>query len=59
MTYRAVLSNRDVLCERYATTDHGVELYDQDDTFLAFVPYENLLSLLNEDVHADPDRSII
>jgi hypothetical protein len=71
MTYRAVTRTRDVVCERYSLGEHGVELYgvsgrvsstrrpDDDEAFLAFVPYENLLTLLNEDVPQHPDRSIV
>ncbi|SFF97920.1 hypothetical protein SAMN04488063_1008 [Halopelagius inordinatus] len=61
MTYRAVTRNRDVVCEHYVLNDHGVELYDADEaeTFLAFVPYENLLSILNEDAARAPDPSIL
>jgi hypothetical protein len=58
MTYRAVLANRDIRCEHYAMTDHGVELYDESEAFVAFVPYENLQSLLNEDAEPDADPSI-
>lgn len=59
MTYRAVTQNRDVICERYVLNDHGVELYEEDETFLAFVPYENLSVLLNEGVAREPDPSIL
>lgn len=74
MTYRAVTRNRDVVCDRYALGDHGVELYEVDEgtptarrtesdreaeTFLAFVPYENLVMLLNEDASRAPDPSIV
>lgn len=59
MTYRAVTQNRDVVCEHYSLNDHGVELYTDDETFLAFVPYENLLSILNEDAAREPDPSIL
>ncbi|RDI71048.1 hypothetical protein [Halopelagius longus] len=73
MTYRAVTRNRDVVCDRYELGEHGVELYavdehpssarrtasDGEETFLAFVPYENLLSILNEDAARAPDPSIL
>ncbi|MFC6826202.1 hypothetical protein [Halopelagius fulvigenes] len=73
MTYRAVTRNRDVVCDRFELGDHGVELYsveerrpsarrtpsDGEETFLAFVPYENLLSILNEDAARAPDPSIL
>lgn len=59
MTYRAVTQNRDVVCEHYVLGDHGVELYDDEETFLAFVPYENLLSILNEEAARAPDPSIL
>ncbi|SFR46785.1 hypothetical protein [Halogeometricum limi] len=59
MTYRAVLANRDIHCEHYTMTDHGVELYDETETFVAFVPYEHLQSLLNDDVDSEGDPSIL
>jgi hypothetical protein len=59
MAYRAVLANRDIRCAGYTMTDHGVELYDEEETFLAFVPYEHLHSLLDEAATTEPDPAIL
>ncbi|PGF17309.1 hypothetical protein CP556_15195 [Natrinema sp. CBA1119] len=59
--YRAILPEGQIVCERYDHTDDGLELYDDDDRFLAFVPYSNLHALLDEEVYEEDekDRSIM
>ena len=57
--FRAILPEGQIYCERYDHADDGVELYDSDDQFIAFVPYSNLHALLNEDVYAEDERSIM
>ncbi|MFP8957282.1 hypothetical protein ACLI4Y_11170 [Natrialbaceae archaeon A-CW3] len=57
--YRAILPEGQIRCERYDRTDTGLELYDDDEQFIAFVPYENLHALLNEDVYTGDERSIM
>ncbi|MFP9192450.1 hypothetical protein [Natronosalvus vescus] len=57
--YRAILPEGQIRCERYDRTDKGLELYDDDEQFIAFVPYENLHALLNEDVYTGDERSIM
>jgi hypothetical protein len=46
--YRAILPEGSVDCDRYEHVEHGVELYDEDDDLLAFVPYANLEALLTQ-----------
>ena len=42
--YKAQLSDGEQIgCSEYDKQDQGVELYDGDGEFLAFVPYANLL----------------
>lgn len=42
--YKAQLADGEqIACEEYEHTEHGVELYEGDDDFLAFVPYTHLL----------------
>ncbi|WP_339106361.1 hypothetical protein [Haloterrigena salinisoli] len=55
--YRAILPEGQIQCERYEHTENGVELYDEDDEFVAFVPYANLHAL--EDFHPEEERSIM
>ena len=57
--YRAILPEGQIICDRYEQADEGVDLYDEDDRFIAFVPYPNLHALLNEDVYESDERSIM
>ena len=57
--YRAYLHSGDVECDTYDHTERGVELYDDEEGFLAFVPYENLLALVDEETAEEVDRSIV
>jgi hypothetical protein len=42
--YKAQLSDGEQIeCEDYEVGDHGVELFDGDDDFIAFVPFAHLL----------------
>lgn len=50
-------SQGQIQCDRYDHTENGVELYDEDDEFVAFVPYANLHAL--EDFHPEEERSIM
>ena len=56
---RAILPEGQILCARYDRTDKGVDLYNDDDQFIAFVPYSNLHALLDDDVYAEDERSIM
>lgn len=49
--YRAILPEGQIECDRYDRTDNGVDLYDSDDQFIAFVPYANLHALGDEDLY--------
>ncbi|USZ71717.1 hypothetical protein [Natronosalvus halobius] len=57
--YRAILPEGQIICARYEHTDTGLELFDEDDAFVAFVPYESLHALLDEDVYSGEERSIM
>ena len=57
--YHAILPEGQIVCARYDHTDNGLELYDADDTFLAFVPYSNLHALLDEEIYESDDRSVM
>ncbi|WP_186336450.1 hypothetical protein [Natrarchaeobaculum aegyptiacum] len=57
--YRAVLPEGQILCERYEHVDEGVELFDEDDQFVAFVPYAALQAMIHEDVYSSDERSIM
>lgn len=57
--FRAILPEGQVICERYDEAENGLELYDENDDFIAFVPYSNLHALLNEEVYNEDERSIM
>ncbi len=56
--FRAIIPDGELDCERYEETDHGVELYTSDDEMIAFVPYSNLIVVINEEIETGEDRSI-
>jgi len=42
--YKAQIADGEQIeCEEYDEGDHGVELFDEDGEFIAFVPYTHLL----------------
>ncbi|WP_265107795.1 hypothetical protein [Halosolutus halophilus] len=57
--FRAILPEGQIVCERYDQVEEGVELYDENDQFVAFVPYNNLHALVDEDTYLGDDRSIM
>ena len=56
--YRVVIQNGSIECAEYDLGDHGVELYEGGD-FVAFVPYENLFAVVDEETETTEDRSIV
>ena len=56
--YRAILPEGQIECERYEHVDDGLELYDEDDEFIAFVPYSNLHALAHADTFEEATRSM-
>lgn len=61
--YRAILPEGQIDCERYDHAENGVELYDEDDEFIAFIPYANLHALADQDLYTgdstEEERSIM
>ncbi|ELZ10649.1 hypothetical protein NP511_16485 [Natrinema thermotolerans] len=57
--YRAILPEGQIECDRYDHTDTGVELYNDDEQFIAFVPYDNLHALVDEAFYGENDRSVM
>ncbi len=56
--YRALVQSGSIECDSYERADHGVDLYD-DEGFVAFVPYQNLLALVDESSRPADERSIL
>jgi hypothetical protein len=59
MRYRAILPEGDIECSDYERTDDGVDCFDEDGRFVAFVPYTSLVALLDEETLDHDDRSIV
>ncbi|MFB6353730.1 MAG: hypothetical protein ABEJ92_06555 [Halobacteriales archaeon] len=57
--FRAILPDGDLTAADYAERENGVELYTEDDELLAFVPYPNLVALVNISVEREAERSIM
>lgn len=57
--FRAILPDGDLTAARYEERDHGVELYTDADELLAFIPYANLVALVNESVEREAERAIM
>ena len=57
--YRAILPDGDMTCADFDRTNEGVEIYTDDGTMLAFIPYPNLVAIVNEDVERETERSIM
>jgi hypothetical protein len=57
--YRAILPNGQLEADDYERTENGVELYDEADNLLAFVPYANLEALLTEHAYADEGPGVM
>ncbi|ADQ68598.1 hypothetical protein C499_13640 [Halogeometricum borinquense DSM 11551] len=56
--YRVLIQTGSIECDEYTHTDYGIELYDEDQ-FVAFVPYENLLAVVDETTKSAEDRAIL
>lgn len=56
--FRAILPEGDFDCASYEQVENGVELYTDEDELIAFVPYANLVAILNEEVESVEDRSV-
>lgn len=55
--YRAILPDGDIQCTDYDRFDEGVQIYTEDGTLLAFIPYHNLIAITNEAVEREAERS--
>ncbi len=58
LMFRAILPEGEFDCASYDRTEYGVELYTDEDELIAFVPYSNLVAILNEEIESSEDRSI-
>ena len=57
--FRVILPEGELECQRYEREDQGVTLFNDDDELVAFVPYNNLHAILNDDAYDTDERSIM
>lgn len=57
--FRAILSEGQIVCEEYDRNEAGIDLYDEDEQLIAFVPYSSLHALIDDDVYTEDERSIM
>jgi len=57
--FRAILPDGDLTAARYEMREHGVDLFTEADELLAFVPYANLVALVDVSVEREAERSIM
>jgi hypothetical protein len=55
--FRAILPDGEIRCSNHERGEYGVELETEDGEIVAFVPYENLIALVDESVQDGTDRS--
>ncbi len=46
--YRVLFPEGQLECAHYERTEYGVDLYDEDDEMVAFIPYPNLHAVIDE-----------
>lgn len=57
--FRVILPEGELECERYEREDQGVTLFNRDDVMMAFVPYNNLHAILDDEAYDTDERSIM
>ena len=55
--YRAILPTGDIECASYERGDVGIDCYTGAGEQIAFVPYPNLVAIVDEEVAVADDRS--
>jgi hypothetical protein len=56
---RAIIRDGTIECDDFNHGEHGVDLYTADEDLIAFVPYTNLIALINEEVDLGNDEPAI
>ncbi|MFC4358859.1 hypothetical protein ACFO0N_12995 [Halobium salinum] len=55
---RAIIRDGIIECDDFNHGEHGVDLYSENDDLIAFVPYNSLVALINEDVEMGDEPAI-
>ena len=53
--YRVIHADGQLHCSSYEFTDHGVELFTQSGAMCAFVPFEALHVIIDDDVEREEE----
>jgi hypothetical protein len=58
--FRVIVPEGEINCASYEMVDNGIELYDEEEQFIGFVPFTNLREVMNEEIYSprNEDRSI-
>ncbi len=56
--FRAILPDGAIECAEYDLGEQGVDLLTESGELIAFVPYANLVALVNEEFESGEDRAI-
>ncbi len=57
--YRVVLADGELKCDRYEMGPHGIDLFDEDGEMVAFVPYETLIAVINDETYEHDDPALM
>lgn len=57
--YRAILPNGDIECDEYEKINEGINTYTEDGELFAFIPYQNLVAIVNEDIRQESGPGVM
>ena len=50
--YHVIVPEGEIVCDSFEMTESGVEMYDEEEQFIGFVPFSNLRELMNDEVYS-------
>lgn len=57
--YRAILPDGNLTCAYFERGEHGIEVFTEENELKAFIPYENLIAVINDEINDEENRSIL
>lgn len=57
--FRAILPDGNLTCTTFDRGDHGIEIHTDAGELKAFIPYDNLIAVINDEVNDEDNRSIL